>query len=94
MKFQAGSIRPAANGRGLEYLAQQGFTNKRGYWEVWEPVATHAIKHMPLPREFMLALADAGFAGVTLHDLLLAEGWRPPEDGYLELQPAPREIRG
>lgn len=74
----------------IEYRHQQGASNKRGYWELWEPVAIHAARHMRIPAEYLVGLRGAGYTGgPMLLDLLNAEGWLVEKEEYLELEAGP-----
>lgn len=74
----------------IEYRYQQGAGSKRGYWELWEPVAIHAAKNMYIPDEYLIGLREAGYkGGPMLIDLLNAEGWLVEKQEYLELAARP-----
>ncbi len=82
---EVGDIRRAPDGT-FEYLKTQGYSLRGGLVETWWPVATHAAMHMRLPEPYLANLKSAGYeGGPFLHDLLIAEGWRPPDKGYIEL---------
>lgn len=69
----------------IEYRYQQGASNKRGYWEHWEPVAIHAARNISIPAKYLEGLREAGYeGGTTLLDLLQAEGWLVERQDYLE----------
>lgn len=75
----------------IEYRYQVGASNRRGYWELWEPVAIHAARNMQIPAEYLEGLRAAGYeGGGTLLDLLQAEGWLTEKQQYLELEAAMR----
>jgi hypothetical protein len=83
----AADFRTRADGV-IEYRYQVGASNRRGYWEKWEPVAIHAARNMPIPPEYLLGLREAGYeGGGKLLDLLNAEGWLVEKEEYLELEP-------
>lgn len=86
--YEAGQCRRKADGS-FEFLRSQSISTRDGYVEVWEPAATHAAKHMPLPESFLRSLREAGLQDgehLSLYDLLVLEGWTPPR-GYIELVP-------
>jgi hypothetical protein len=69
----------------IEYRYQVGVSNKRA-WELWEPVAIHAARNIPIPPEYLLGLRQAGYeGGGRLLDLLNAEGWLVEKEEYFEL---------
>ena len=78
----------------IEYRHQQGASTKRGYWEQWEPVAIHAMRHIPIPPKYLRGLRSAGYTGgEKLLDLVQAEGWLVEKEDYLELPSAQGRLR-
>lgn len=74
----------------IEYRYQIGASPRRGRWELWEPVAIHAAKHMRIPPEYLVGLRAEGYTGGPfLIDLLNAEGWLVEREDYLELAAQP-----
>jgi hypothetical protein len=88
---EAGDIRRTHTGA-FEYLRSQRLTLRGGYEEVWELASEHAAKNMPLPGPFYANLRAHGFEGRNLYDLLIADGWTPPEAGYVEVTDGTRPV--
>jgi hypothetical protein len=83
---EPGEIRRRDDGT-FEYLKSTSVSLKGGYVEEWESVVVHAARHMQLPRPFLDNLYAQGYrGGPHLYDLMIAEGWKAPERGYIELQ--------
>lgn len=71
----------------FEFRYRQSLTARRGYVEEWEPASTHVVKNVRIPAAMLDGLRGIGYqGGAMIHDLLVADGWTPPDvGGYLEV---------